>query len=313
MSPISPRRSLQRPLCPGGIPGPAGAGAAASALPGDCQFRHAGGDPVRKSNGRVDGFVVELPVAGGHNAPPRGQVTLNSRGEPIYGLRDERTCSIADIGLPFCLAGGYASPEGLARAQGRAPAAFRWAPSSPSARNPASPRTPRETHALVATMPPASSPIRWPPPPAFPSKSSKCPAHSPTPPFICGSRLRPRLLRSALPTRRRHGRLPLPGRTPRRLRQEGRRHRRHGRPQVFCNGLFGTLGMGGFAADGSAEPAIMISGDDIHSSRSLPLDRRNLRPPSGRLYGQQDVLGYLLAPPAAACAATNVHALQVSA
>jgi NAD(P)H-dependent flavin oxidoreductase YrpB (nitropropane dioxygenase family) len=27
---------------------------------------------ARKSNGRVDGFVVEGPTAGGHNAPPRG-------------------------------------------------------------------------------------------------------------------------------------------------------------------------------------------------------------------------------------------------
>lgn len=27
---------------------------------------------VRKANGRVDGFVIEGPIAGGHNAPPRG-------------------------------------------------------------------------------------------------------------------------------------------------------------------------------------------------------------------------------------------------
>jgi len=29
---------------------------------------------ARKANGRVDGFVVELPEAGGHNAPPRGKL-----------------------------------------------------------------------------------------------------------------------------------------------------------------------------------------------------------------------------------------------
>ena len=39
---------------------------------------------VRRSNGKVDGFVVEGPSAGGHNAPPRGPLQLTSEGEPIY-------------------------------------------------------------------------------------------------------------------------------------------------------------------------------------------------------------------------------------
>ncbi|MFH1762738.1 MAG: nitronate monooxygenase, partial [Gemmatimonadota bacterium] len=43
---------------------------------------------AKKANGRVDGFVVEGPTAGGHNAPPRGEKRLNERGEPIYGERD---------------------------------------------------------------------------------------------------------------------------------------------------------------------------------------------------------------------------------
>jgi nitronate monooxygenase len=43
---------------------------------------------ARKATGYVDGFVVEGPTAGGHNAPPRGTVELNQRGEPIYGPRD---------------------------------------------------------------------------------------------------------------------------------------------------------------------------------------------------------------------------------
>jgi NAD(P)H-dependent flavin oxidoreductase YrpB (nitropropane dioxygenase family) len=38
---------------------------------------------ARKSNGRVDGFIVEGDVAGGHNAPPRGPLQLDARGEPI--------------------------------------------------------------------------------------------------------------------------------------------------------------------------------------------------------------------------------------
>lgn len=72
---------------------------------------------VRKANGRVDGFVIEGPTAGGHNAPPRGETHFNDRGEPIYGQRDVVDLSrIAELGLPFWLAGGTGSPEGLRHA-----------------------------------------------------------------------------------------------------------------------------------------------------------------------------------------------------
>ncbi len=70
---------------------------------------------VRKCAGRVDGFVVEGPTAGGHNAPPRGQMQLNDRGEPIYGARDVAELDkIKALGLPFWLAGSYGEPERLA-------------------------------------------------------------------------------------------------------------------------------------------------------------------------------------------------------
>ncbi|MFT3989802.1 MAG: nitronate monooxygenase [Luteolibacter sp.] len=62
----------------------------------------------RKSSGRVDGFVVEAPIAGGHNAPPRGPMKLTPQGEPIYGERDRiDPAKFVEIGLPFWLAGGY--------------------------------------------------------------------------------------------------------------------------------------------------------------------------------------------------------------
>src|SRR5690606_11356124 len=73
---------------------------------------------VRRSSGKVDGFIVEGHVAGGHNAPPRGPMQLTSAGEPIYTERDVPELeAIAALGLPFWLAGGSASPEGLAAAQ----------------------------------------------------------------------------------------------------------------------------------------------------------------------------------------------------
>lgn len=72
---------------------------------------------ARKASGRVDGFVVEGPTAGGHNAPPRGELVLNDRGEPVYGPRDEvDLAAIRALGLPFWLAGSYGSPERLTEA-----------------------------------------------------------------------------------------------------------------------------------------------------------------------------------------------------
>ncbi len=68
----------------------------------------------RKSTGRVDGFIVEGPTAGGHNAPPRGKLQLNDSGEPVYGERDHVDLhKLSGLGLPFWLAGGYGSPERL--------------------------------------------------------------------------------------------------------------------------------------------------------------------------------------------------------
>ncbi len=67
---------------------------------------------------RPDGFVVEGPQAGGHNAPPRGKVVLDESGEPQFGPRDYANLEkVAAIGLPFWLAGAYGTPEGLIAAQ----------------------------------------------------------------------------------------------------------------------------------------------------------------------------------------------------
>ena len=72
----------------------------------------------RKASGRVDGFVVEASVAGGHNAPPRGPMRLDDAGEPIYGERDAIDPEqFVKIGLPFWLAGGYGKSGMLAKAR----------------------------------------------------------------------------------------------------------------------------------------------------------------------------------------------------
>ena len=73
---------------------------------------------VRKATGRIDGFIIEGPTAGGHNAPPRGEVVYNERGEPQYGERDVVDLEkIADLGLPFWIAGGAGHPDRLREVQ----------------------------------------------------------------------------------------------------------------------------------------------------------------------------------------------------
>jgi nitronate monooxygenase len=72
---------------------------------------------VKKANGKLDGFVIEGPTAGGHNAPPRGKLELNAAGEPIYGDRDRVDLNkIRDLGLPFWLAGEYGRPQKVSEA-----------------------------------------------------------------------------------------------------------------------------------------------------------------------------------------------------
>ena len=78
---------------------------------------------ARKASGRVDGFVIEGDTAGGHNAPPRGPLTLDALGQPVYGPRDVPELEkFRALGLPFWLAGSYGRPERLpaALAQGAA-------------------------------------------------------------------------------------------------------------------------------------------------------------------------------------------------
>lgn len=73
---------------------------------------------VKRCPGGIDGLIIEGPTAGGHNAPPRGAMKLNERGEPCYGPRDAvDPAAIAALGVPFWLAGAYGSPEKLAEAR----------------------------------------------------------------------------------------------------------------------------------------------------------------------------------------------------
>ena len=69
---------------------------------------------LKKATGSIEGFIVEGPTAGGHNAPPRAGKALDDQGQPVYGERDLVDLGkMRELGLPFWLAGGTGSPEAL--------------------------------------------------------------------------------------------------------------------------------------------------------------------------------------------------------
>lgn len=71
----------------------------------------------KRAPGGVAGYVIEHHTAGGHNAPPRRDRTAQDEGMSSYGIKDNPDFEkIRRIGKPFWLGGGYANPEGLARA-----------------------------------------------------------------------------------------------------------------------------------------------------------------------------------------------------
>ncbi|MBK1878259.1 nitronate monooxygenase [Pelagicoccus mobilis] len=68
-------------------------------------------------SGGVDGFIVEGPIAGGHNAGPRGW-KVESGEDPVYGPKDEVNLErIRSLGLPFWLAGGKDAPTSIDEAK----------------------------------------------------------------------------------------------------------------------------------------------------------------------------------------------------
>lgn len=72
---------------------------------------------ARDASTRPDGYIIEGPLAGGHNAPPRRPL-LDEENQPVYGPRDEVDLTkIAALGIPFWLAGSYGTPERVAEAR----------------------------------------------------------------------------------------------------------------------------------------------------------------------------------------------------
>lgn len=247
---------------------------------------------LKKSNGRVDGFVVEGPTAGGHNAPPRGALRLNDRGEPIYGPRDEADlAAFRALETPFWLAGGWGTPAGLQRALdegaagvqvGTAFALCRESGLRPDLKQQAIDKV-RRGAATIVTDPQAS-------PTGFPFKLLQLESS-----LTDGAVYRERQRRCDLGYLRRAYRRDdgtLGWRCAAEdvdafVRKGGVAEQCAGR-QCLCNALLANVGLGQRRGDGAEEPPLVTCGDSIAELSPLLED-------GAADYGADDVVEYLLA------------------
>jgi nitronate monooxygenase len=248
---------------------------------------------AKKASGRVDGFVVEGPTAGGHNAPPRGPLQLTADGQPLYGPRDvPELDKIRALGLPFWLGGGYGHPGKLAEALGLGAAGIQvGTPFAFCEESGILPEIKRQAltlsrlgQARVFTDPMAS-------PTGFPFKVAQIEGTLSersvfeARPRICDLGYLRHLYRKA------DGSVGY--RCPAEpikhfLRKGGAVEQTSGRKCV-CNGLSGTVGLGQVRADGSAELPFVTAGDDwAHVAQFLPAGRET--------YSAADVIRLLLRP-----------------
>lgn len=244
---------------------------------------------LARNGGRVDGFIVESHVAGGHNAPPRGRMVLSDTGEPTYGARDLVDLDrMREIGLPFWLAGGTGTPDALARAR-RAGATgiqvgtlFAFCEESglePSLRAGILAQV-RAGRAQVRTDPLAS-------PTGFPLKVVQVEGTLSEGPVYEARERRCDLGYLRETYRREDGTLGYrcPGEpVDDYLRKGGRLEETHGR-KCICNGLLSTAGLAQHIATG-AEPAIVTAGTSLVEVSRLLRDRD--------AYSAMDVVEYLM-------------------
>jgi NAD(P)H-dependent flavin oxidoreductase YrpB (nitropropane dioxygenase family) len=246
---------------------------------------------IKKSNGPIQGFVVEGAGAGGHNAPPRGIMQLNQAGEPIYGPRDvPELDKIKALGLPFWLAGSYATSGRITEAQklgatgvqiGTAFALCKESGISPEIKKRVLDLC-RSGDAKVLTDPNAS-------PTGFPFKVAQL---SNTLSVKSDYEARPRICDLGYlrhPYRKNDGEVGY--RCPAEpvddyLLKGGTLKETEGR-KCFCNGLTATVGMEQIRKDGSLELPLITAGNDL-----LQLIR--FIPPGTESYSAADVIRHVL-------------------
>lgn len=248
---------------------------------------------ARKSNGRVDGFIVEGDTAGGHNAPPRGPMQISPKGEPVYGPRDVPELEkIRALGLPFWLAGAYGQPGKLAEALHLGAAgiqvgtAFAFCEESglhPELKQQAI-KLSRAGRAEIFTDPLAS-------PTGFPFKVAALEGTLSDPAIFAARERICDIGGLRRPYRKADGTVGYrcPGEPVEDyLRKGGRLKETEGRKCV-CNGLFATAGFAQVRPGYGEEPALVTAGNDLgRIAQFLPPERDS--------YTAADVIRFLLGP-----------------
>lgn len=246
---------------------------------------------TRNPETSVDGFIIEGPSAGGHNAPPRAKEGLNELGEPIYGEKDVPDLEVfRELGLPFWMAGSYARPEQvkLALSEGatgvQVGTAFAYCEESgltPEVRAQVLEES-RQKRLRVFTDPIGS-------PTGFPVKVLKLSGTASEDDVYTG---RTRIcdlgyLRSAYVGEdgKKGWRCPAEP-VDDYVRKGGNLTDTVGR-KCLCNSLMANIGLGQIKRDGSPEPILVTSGDDA-------ADVARFMPEDGSSYRAKDVIDYLL-------------------
>ena len=259
----------------------------------------------RKASGVVDGFVVEFPEAGGHNAPPRGGISLSESGEPIYGPRDAiDTSAFRKIGLPFWLAGGFGRAGKLREAQelgaagiqvGTAFALSQESGFAPSLKSRIIDAI-RTDELQIFTDPSAS-------PTGFPFKVASVPGTLSEDP-IYQSRQRVcdiGVLRE--PFARPDGSIGFrcSGEPVDSYVAKGGDRQRASGAKCLCNSLGATIGLGQERSGQPAEPALITLGDDLESIRAL-------LPEEGDSYTAKALVDHLLGESLTSASCSPCHA-----
>jgi NAD(P)H-dependent flavin oxidoreductase YrpB (nitropropane dioxygenase family) len=248
---------------------------------------------LRKATGSIQGFVVEGPTAGGHNAPPRGTPVFDDEGQPVYGERDRPDLEVMrSLGVPFWLAGGIYSPERVREAMNEGAAGVQvgtlFAFCKESGMRPELRRQVldlvREGKEHVRTDARASStgyPFKVAEVPGTVSEASVHKARE----RVCDlGYLREVYLRPDDSIGYRCAAEPVETY----LLKGGRLEDTVGR-RCICNSLIATIGMGQLLKDGTTEPPIVTSGDALPAVLEVLGDRED--------YSAADVIAYLMGEP----------------
>ncbi|MFF4772906.1 nitronate monooxygenase [Microtetraspora fusca] len=242
---------------------------------------------ARTPETRPDGFVVETPVAGGHSAPPRGRMRLDESEQPVYGPRDEVNLGkVAALGLPFWLAGGYASRDGLARARATGAEGVQVGTAFALCRE--SGLDDKQRRRLLERAGAGALRVRNDPhasPAGFPFKVAGLEETLAEPEVyerrarLCDlGHLRTPYVRPDGGVGFRCPAEPVDAY----LRKGGRPEETQGR-RCLCNGLVAAIGLGQHRPDGYAEPPLLTLGQDLDFLGDLP-----------ERYGAADVVAHLL-------------------